>query len=102
MAAFAAGLIVSILELACTGQVYLPTITFVTSQEGLRSRGLFFLGLYNLMFILPLVASFLLAYGGTTSDRLARISKENIATVKLGTAVFFIALGCFLVFSAIP
>jgi cytochrome c biogenesis protein CcdA len=32
IAAFAAGLVVSMLELACTGQVYLPTIVFMTSR----------------------------------------------------------------------
>lgn len=99
MAAFVAGLIVSLLELACTGQVYLPTITFVVGQEKLRSAGLSYLLLYNLMFILPLLVVFLLAYRGTTSERLARFSKAHLAAVKLATAVLFLLLGLLVAFS---
>jgi len=100
--AFVAGVIISVLELACTGQVYLPTISFVTSQPGLRQAGMAFLVLYNLMFILPLVIVFILAYRGATSARLAEWSKRHLATVKLGTALLFIGLGLFLIISTKP
>jgi len=96
LTAFVAGVIISVLELACTGQVYLPTISFVTSQPGLRQAGLVFLALYNLMFILPLVIVFILAYRGATSARLAEWSKRHLATVKLGTAILFIGMGILL------
>ena len=99
LAAFISGLVVSVLELACTGQVYLPTITFVASQSSMRSIGIRYLLLYNLLFIMPLLIVFLLAYKGTTSQRLAEISKRNIAFAKLGTAMLFIAMGCFLLHS---
>lgn len=39
-AAFIAGIIISVFELACTGQVYLPTIVFMTSVEDLRMTAL--------------------------------------------------------------
>jgi len=96
LTAFAAGVIISVLELACTGQVYLPTISFVTSQPELRAAAMAFLALYNLMFIIPLVVVFILAYRGRTSARLADWSKRHLAAVKLGTAVLFIGLGLFL------
>ena len=89
-------MIISVLELACTGQVYLPTISFVTSQPELRAAAMAFLALYNLMFIIPLVVVFILAYRGRTSARLADWSKRHLAAVKLGTAVLFIGLGLFL------
>ena len=97
--AFVAGVIISVLELACTGQVYLPTISFVTSQPGLRQAGMIFLALYNLMFILPLVMVFILAYRGASSTRLAEWSKRHLAQVKLGTAILFIGLGILLFFT---
>lgn len=98
-AALLAGLTISVLELACTGQVYLPTIIFVVSQAGLRKAGLAYLFLYNLMFIMPLVGIFLVAYRGTTSEKLVHSLKTHVAPVKLGTSLFFVTLGIFLLVS---
>jgi cytochrome c biogenesis protein CcdA len=97
--AFITGLLVSLLELACTGQVYLPTIIFVSSMPDLRLRAIFFLVLYNLLFILPLVVVFILAYYGTTSKDLTGFLKKHAGAVKLGMALIFLALGVWLVFS---
>jgi len=93
---FVTGLIVSFLELACTGQVYLPTIIFVTSVPELRVRALGFLTLYNLLFILPLIVVFILAYYGTTSKDLTRFLERNAAAVKLGMVVLFASLAVWL------
>jgi len=97
--AFVTGLVVSFLELACTGQVYLPTIIFVMSRPDMRVRAFAFLVLYNLLFILPLVVVFILAYYGTGSKQLTRFLQRRAATVKLGMALLFAALATWLVFS---
>jgi cytochrome c biogenesis protein CcdA len=97
--AFVTGLFISILELACTGQVYLPTIIFVSSMEELRVRAIFYLLLYNLLFILPLVVVFILAYFGTTSKDLTRFLQKHAPAVKVGMALLFFALAGWLVFS---
>jgi hypothetical protein len=62
LGAFVTGLLVSLLELACTGQLYLPTIVFVVSVPALRARAMAYLLLYNLAFILPLGVVFALTY----------------------------------------
>ncbi len=93
---FVTGLIVSFLELACTGQVYLPTIIFVTSVPELRVRAIGFLTLYNLLFVLPLIVVFILAYYGTTSKDLTRFLERNAAAVKLGMVVLFASLAVWL------
>ena len=95
-AAFVTGLLVSLLELACTGQIYLPTLVFVASIPALRARAYAYLVLYNLFFILPLVVVFALAYLGTTSMQLGLFLKRHTASVKLGTAVVFAALAAWL------
>jgi len=92
-AAFGTGFVVSLLELACTGQVYLPTIIFVTGVPELRANAFFYLVLYNLMFIVPLVVIFVLVYYGTTSVQLAGFMRRNAAVVKLLTVLFFATLG---------
>ena len=98
--AFATGLVISLLELACTGQVYLPTIIFVSSMPELRLRAIFYLVIYNLLFILPLVVVFILAYFGTTSEDLTRFLRKHAAAVKIGLGILFFALGLWLLFSA--
>jgi cytochrome c biogenesis protein CcdA len=96
---FVTGVVVSFLELACTGQVYLPTIIFVVSQPDMRARAIVFLVLYNLLFILPLVVVFVLAYSGTGSKQLTRFLQQRAATVKLGMALLFASLATWLAVS---
>ncbi len=94
--AFVTGLIVSLLELACTGQVYLPTIIFVSSVPELRLRSFFYLLLYNLMFIVPLVVIFILVYFGTSSKQLTVFMQEKGSGIKLAMSILFIVLGIWL------
>ena len=42
------GFVISALELVCTGQVYLPTLTFVSGIDEIRSIAIAYLLLYNL------------------------------------------------------
>ena len=99
--AFFAGVLISFLELACTGQVYLPTIIFVSSIPEMRLRALLYLVIYNLLFILPLVVIFVLVYYGTTSKDLTKFLQERAALVKFIMGVIFIALGGWLILSLI-
>lgn len=99
--ALVTGVVVSFLELACTGQVYLPTIIFVISQPEMRVRAFIFLALYNLLFILPLVVVFILAYYGTGSKQLTKFLQQRAATVKLGMTFLFTALGVWLAISVL-
>lgn len=90
---FVTGILVSLLELACTGQVYLPTIIFVMSVPAMQSRAVSFLVLYNLLFIAPLVVVFILVWYGTTGTKqLTGFLQRHAATVKLGTALLFLLL----------
>lgn len=95
--AFVTGVVVSFLELACTGQVYLPTIIFVVSRPEMRMRALPFLVLYNLLFILPLVVVFVLAYYGTGSKQLTQFLQRRAAAVKLGMTLLFAGLATWLI-----
>lgn len=96
--AFATGFFISLLEFACTGQVYLPTIIFVTKIPALRTRGLLYLLVYNICFIAPLVLVFLLAYRGMSAERLFFIMKSRGKTVKLLTALMFFCLAGLLIY----
>ncbi len=91
---FVTGVVVSVIELACTGQVYLPTILFVLGVPEMKAQATFYLVLYDLMFVLPLVVVFVLAYFGTTSQQLGLLIHRHTAKVKLATAgLFFLLAG---------
>jgi len=93
IAAFLSGILVSVLEAVCTGQVYLPTITFILKNSTLKLRALiYFLG-YNLMFILPLIIVFLFSLMGVSSSRFSELSRRHSGLVKLLLALLFFLLG---------
>jgi hypothetical protein len=91
------GFLVSLLEAVCTGQTYLPTITFILKTAHLKLQAFAYLVLYNLMFIMPLLAIFVFALLGVTSDKFAQILKKNLAAIKILMAVLFFGLGIFLI-----
>jgi cytochrome c biogenesis protein CcdA len=85
------GFTVSIIELACTGQVYLPTIAYMiqtdTSFLGIRS-----LLIYNTGFIIPLMVVFGAAYAGISSSALSGFFTKKIHHAKLMLSLVFLFL----------
>lgn len=94
---FGIGVAVSVIELARTGQVYLPTILFRLGVPEMRIRAGLNLMLYNLMSVVPLVLVFFLAYLGTTSQQLDLLIHRHRAKVKLATAGLFFLLAVWMV-----
>ncbi len=94
-----AGFLISFLEFGCTGQVYLPTITFMVSRAGFSLKPVISLILYNLMFVLPLIIIALLATLFSTKN-IATSLEKRIPAIKLITALLFFGLGILLIASA--
>ena len=90
------GFLVSILELACTGQIYLPTLIFISNVPELRANALLYLFLYNLMFVVPLIIVFLFTYWGTSSQQWADLTKKNFGKMKLIMTFLFFGLAILL------
>jgi cytochrome c biogenesis protein CcdA len=83
------GFLVSVFELACTGQVYFPTIAYMVRSQ---ASGYFYLLLYNVGFIVPLLVVFVLSFFGLNSRALTRFMQSSMGGVKLGLAVLFLGL----------
>ncbi|MFW6152432.1 MAG: hypothetical protein ACOC6C_05600, partial [Verrucomicrobiota bacterium] len=98
LAAFVAGVVISLLELACTGQVYAPTILYMLKIGRNTGGALFYLILYNIAFVVPLGIIFVMAYSGVRSQALGRFLEKHAATVKFATAALFLFLALFLIF----
>ena len=94
IAALISGVVISLLELACTGQIYAPIIYAI--QQGSKSA-IAYLVSYNFAFILPLIIIFALAYGGLRSDALIRFQKKHTAGVKFAMGTLFLLLFLLLV-----
>jgi len=92
------GFLVSLLEAVCTGQVYLPTIFFILKLPHLRLKALFYLIIYNLMFIFPLVLIFILFLLGVTSQRFNNFLRKHLGVFKIALALIFLTLGIFILF----
>ena len=90
--AFVVGAAVTGLESVCTGQVYVPTLALIVKSGNDAGRGIGFLLLYNLMFILPLVVVFLLTYRGLKLAQLLSWSARNVVVSKILLGLLFLAL----------
>jgi cytochrome c biogenesis protein CcdA len=90
------GVVVSLLEAVCTGQVYVPTIMAVWRDPELAGRAVAYLGLYSGMFIAPLLGVFAIAMYGVSSDRMAAFSRKHVGLSKLLLGVLFLGLAVIL------
>ncbi len=95
------GFIVSLLELACTGQIYLPTLMFISTIPNLKINAIFYLLLYNLMFIVPLVLIFTFTYWGTSSAQWAALTQRNFGKIKMAMTLLFFGLAALLLYTGI-
>jgi len=95
------GFIVSLLELACTGQIYLPTIMFISTIPDLKVNALFYLLFYNLMFVVPLILVFSFTYWGTTSAQWATLTQKNFGKIKIAMTLLFFGLAGLLLYSGV-
>jgi len=93
---FIAGILISFLEFGCTGQVYLPTITFVVSRTNLAIKPIILLIIYNIMFIIPLII-IAIAANIISRENVAQALSKKIPLVKLFTALLFFLLGILLI-----
>ncbi|MDQ7779795.1 MAG: hypothetical protein RDV41_08805 [Planctomycetota bacterium] len=100
-AAVVMGCLIALFESACTGQVMLPVVTIIAeSGKGdslLALWALFYLLIYNLMFILPLVAVFAVVALGVKGGQLADFVRSKLGTVKVLLSILFLWLSIVLV-----
>lgn len=82
-----AGAGVAVLELACTGQVYVPALIYMLSLTETRALALRWLLLYDALFVLPLLILTGLAAWGTSSSRLAAIARGQAGRTKVLVAL---------------
>lgn len=93
---FGVGIIVSLLESICTGQVYLPTLAYMTRVTEHRTAALVYLTVYNVMFIVPIIFLALIVTAGITSQHLLAWQSRNAVAVRVVMACVFASLAVLL------
>lgn len=90
---FLLGITLSITELVCTGQIYFGILYGIHTVGS--GYAYFLLLFYNLMFVLPLIVIAVLAIRLKSVVTISNWIREHLATIKLFTAFFFLAIFIF-------
>lgn len=93
---FITGAVVTLLESVCTGQSYVPVLSYMLKedQSNLTLWGL--LVVYNLLFVLPLTVVFICFHRGVQLIEVINWSKRNLVLVKVLLGIFFSAMAILL------
>ncbi len=86
------GFFVSLVELPCTGAVYLAILAAM-AFEGFTLKNVSFLVLYNIIFVLPLIGIMLLAYKGMSTFEFKRWYINNKGRMRLAIALVLVGMG---------
>ena len=88
------GFLVSLIEAACTGQVYVPVLASLAKMG--EAKAWWYLLIYNAIFILPLFVILMLSLWGVSSQRMQDFFKSKMGAIKIFTAILFFAMAGFL------
>lgn len=94
--AFGLGVFVALVELPCTGAVYLAVLT-IMSAAGLSLGNLSFLVLYNVIMVIPLVAILYLVYKGSSAQKFTEWSHAHSRVMRLVAGILLLALAWWMV-----
>jgi cytochrome c biogenesis protein CcdA len=92
------GVIVSLFELPCTGEIYIGILSLMSIH---KTFGISYLIVYNLIFILPLVVLTYLVYRGTSTKKLQNWTTSNRKYMKLISGLLLVGLGIYIFIRAI-
>lgn len=87
------GIIVALVELPCTGGIYLAILSIMHIN---KTFGIPYLLLYNIIFILPLLVMVLIAYFGTKTEKITNWVEGNKKWMRLFAGFIMIALAIYL------
>ena len=87
------GAIVALVELPCTGGIYLAILSLMHIN---KTFGIPYLLLYNFIFILPLLAIVLISYYGTKTEKITNWVEKNKKYMRLAAGIVMIALALYL------
>jgi cytochrome c biogenesis protein CcdA len=96
-AALVLGFLVAMFELPCTGGIYLAILAMLASTVT-KSTAIYYLLIYNLMFVIPLIVILLAVTFGMKAEHIEnwRQSKKNWMKLAMGLVLIALGLALFL------
>lgn len=98
--AFFLGVFVALVELPCTGAVYLAVLTLMT-QAGVSTQNLTFLIIYNIIFVLPLWIILWCVYKGVHWTRFEEFRNKHKGVMRLAAGLLLIGLGVWMLLATV-
>lgn len=96
--AFFLGVFVALVELPCTGAVYLAVLALM-SISGITISNILLLVIYNIIFVLPLVVILLLVYRKMSTDKFEKWRQKHKGLMRLIIGLVLIALGIWMLYT---
>ncbi len=92
------GVVVALFELPCTGGIYLGIISMLSKEI---TSAYFYLLIYNLIFVMPLVVLTFMVYKGMSPERLQKWNNSERTWMKLGAAIVLLLIAVFLLWKPV-
>ena len=94
------GIFVAAIELPCTGGPYLAITTWIAHSKIIPIKAIYYLLVYNFIFILPLIIILLLVYFGTKVQKIKKWKQDYRKWMRLAIGLVLVALGILLILIA--
>lgn len=91
------GILIGLYEFPCSGAIYLAVVSMLSSKTSFLT-GLGYLLIYNLMFVLPLIAIFVAATNKITTEKYINLQEKHGRKLHLVLAIAMIVLGITILF----
>lgn len=100
LSSFLLGVFVALVELPCTGAVYLAILSLFT-LHGVQADTVMWLVLYNLIFVLPLIVILFGFYSGIKAETFEKWRKSNRKGMRLAIGSLLLLLGGWMLATAL-
>lgn len=92
LAAAVVGFLIGVVELSCTGQIYLPTLVYMISNSDKIFSFTIMLILYNIMFVIPLVIVTIIASLVKNTEKFKGDIMGNNHIIKIISNILFVVI----------
>jgi cytochrome c biogenesis protein CcdA len=99
LASFTLGIVVSVGEFLCTGQIYLATIIMMIRNNPVFDlKTMEYFVLYGIALVTPLLVLCIILYKGREMFQVSEKMRENMPWIKLANALLFLLFGIVIFF----
>jgi cytochrome c biogenesis protein CcdA len=96
---FLLGIVISVGEFLCAGQIYLATIAYmIQNQRALTLQAFLYLLIYDIGFVLPMLIITVMIERGRELFDISEVLRKKLPLIKLIFAIAFVLLAVAIIF----